>query len=266
MGGRACCRRGAPRRERTRRHLVPCSLVTPADTAVIVATLRAVGSLVPQAVRLLRTRDVMGVSWVWTALGTVTNLAWFAYALARALWAGVPATLATASFYGFLFVTLVRFGALARPAVLGGTAWSVLLTGVTVIGGWSALGRRARRVLRGPGSPEFVDGVEYLCPYRHTPTPRGSCSLSRSSLVGLLRRGGAGLGDQGVHPHRDRVVVAHAPALDDDEIPPTARHRRRRVNRAAPAAPAGDRHLQHRRRTHCRRHRDRPTTETLRAV
>ena len=114
--------------------------MTLADTAVIVASILAVGSLVPQAVRLLRTRDIVGVSVLWTALGTVTNLAWFAYALARGLWAGVPATLATAGFYGFLFVTLVRFGGHAGAAVLGGTAWAVLLTGVTVIGGWSALG------------------------------------------------------------------------------------------------------------------------------
>ncbi len=114
--------------------------MTLADTAVVVATILAVGSLVPQAVRLLRTRDVVGVSVLWTALGTATNLAWFAYALARSLWAGVPATLATAGFYGFLFLTLVRFGGLARPALLGGVAWAVLLTGVTLIGGWSALG------------------------------------------------------------------------------------------------------------------------------
>jgi uncharacterized protein with PQ loop repeat len=114
--------------------------MTPADIAVIVATILAVGSLVPQAARLLRTRDIVGVSVLWTALGTVTNLAWFAYALARGLWAGVPATLATACFYGFLFVTLVRFGGRSGPAVLGGIAWAALLVGVTVIGGWSALG------------------------------------------------------------------------------------------------------------------------------
>jgi uncharacterized protein with PQ loop repeat len=114
--------------------------MTPADIAVIVATILAVGSLVPQAARLLRTRDIVGVSVLWTALGTVTNLAWFAYALARGLWAGVPATLATACFYGFLFVTLVRFGGRFGPAVLGGIAWAALLAGVTLIGGWSALG------------------------------------------------------------------------------------------------------------------------------
>jgi uncharacterized protein with PQ loop repeat len=114
--------------------------VTLADAAVILATILAVGSLVPQALRLLRTRDIAGVSVLWTALGTITNLAWFAYALARGLWAGVPATLATAAFYGFLFVTLVRFGGRPGAALRGGIAWAVLLTAVTVIGGWSALG------------------------------------------------------------------------------------------------------------------------------
>jgi uncharacterized protein with PQ loop repeat len=111
-----------------------------ADIAVIVASILAVGSLVPQALRLLRTRDVAGVSVLWTALGTVTNLAWFAYALARELRAGVPATLATAGFYAFLFVTLARFGAPVRAAVLGGLAWAAFLTGITFIGGWSGLG------------------------------------------------------------------------------------------------------------------------------
>jgi uncharacterized protein with PQ loop repeat len=114
--------------------------VSLADGAVLVASILAVGSLVPQAVRLLRTRDIVGVSVLWTALGTVTNLAWFAYALARQLWAGVPATLATALFYGFLFVLLLRFGGRAGAAVLGGAAWAAFLTGVTLIGGWSALG------------------------------------------------------------------------------------------------------------------------------
>jgi len=114
--------------------------VTLADAAVIVATILAVGSLVPQAVRLLRTHDIVGGSVLWTALGGVTNLAWFAYALARELWAGVPATLATACVYGFLFVTLVRFGGRTGAATLGGAAWAVLLVSVTLVGGWSALG------------------------------------------------------------------------------------------------------------------------------
>jgi len=48
--------------------------------------------------------------------------------------------LATASVYGFLFVALVRFGAPARSAVVGGVAWAALLTAATVVGGWSALG------------------------------------------------------------------------------------------------------------------------------
>jgi uncharacterized protein with PQ loop repeat len=114
--------------------------VTIADVAVVVATVLAVGSLMPQAVRLVRTRDVVGVSVLWTALGVVTNLAWFAYALARELWAGAPATLATASVYGFLFVALVRFGAPARAAVVGGVTWAAVLTAATIVGGWSALG------------------------------------------------------------------------------------------------------------------------------
>ena len=37
-------------------------------------------------------------------------------------------------------MSLVRFGGRAGAAVVGGTAWAVLLTGVTLIGGWSALG------------------------------------------------------------------------------------------------------------------------------
>ncbi|HEX9260842.1 MAG TPA: PQ-loop domain-containing transporter [Acidimicrobiales bacterium] len=114
--------------------------MTAADIAVVVASVLAVGSLMPQATRLLRTRDVVGVSVLWTALGVVTNLAWFAYALARALWAGAPATLATASVYCFLFLTLVRFGAPARSAVFGGVTWAAFLTASAVAGGWSTLG------------------------------------------------------------------------------------------------------------------------------
>jgi uncharacterized protein with PQ loop repeat len=110
------------------------------DLTVIVATILAVASLVPQALRLHRTRDTAGVSVLWTALGTITNAAWAVYLTHKGLWAGLTATIATVLFYGGLFIALVRLRAPWRPAALGGIGWALFLCAVLALGGWVALG------------------------------------------------------------------------------------------------------------------------------
>ena len=47
-----------------------------ATIAVVVATILAGLSLIPQILKLVRTRDAAGVSSTWPAIGLVTNAAW----------------------------------------------------------------------------------------------------------------------------------------------------------------------------------------------
>ena len=52
---------------------------TLANIAIVAATTMTVVFLVPQMVKLIRTRDSAGVSGTWPALGFVVNVGWFLY-------------------------------------------------------------------------------------------------------------------------------------------------------------------------------------------
>ena len=110
------------------------------DAAVIVATVMAITALVPQARRLLLTRNTAGVSITWTVMGTVTNAAWFVYVSTEGLWASAPATVVSSLFYGWLFVLLTRLGTPWAMAVRIGAAWAVALIVVTVLTSLAVLG------------------------------------------------------------------------------------------------------------------------------
>ena len=57
-----------------------------ATLAVVLATILAGLSLIPQILKLVRTRDAAGVSATWPAIGLVTNGAWCAYLIQAGLW------------------------------------------------------------------------------------------------------------------------------------------------------------------------------------
>lgn len=114
--------------------------MTFADIAVIVATLLAWTSLVPQIVRLGRTGNANGVSTTWPAIGLVSNAAWTAYILSQELWAAAPSTAVMVIFYLLVFRALAGTGVrLGRP-IARGVMWTLILAGTGIIGGWSALG------------------------------------------------------------------------------------------------------------------------------
>jgi uncharacterized protein with PQ loop repeat len=115
-------------------------LVNPGNVAVIVATLLAWSSLLPQIVRLVRTGDTSGISITWPAIGLVSNAAWTAYLLSQALWAATPSTAVMVVFYVVLIRALRRRGASLRQAATRGTAWAVILIAVTALGGWTVGG------------------------------------------------------------------------------------------------------------------------------
>lgn len=111
-----------------------------ADAAVVLATLLAWASLMPQLLKLVRTKDPTGVSATWPAIGLVTNLAWTSYLAVRDLWAAVPSTVVMVVFYFFVLRALAGAGKdLTRP-IRRGIVWAAGLTAVLVIGGWGLLG------------------------------------------------------------------------------------------------------------------------------
>lgn len=110
------------------------------DAAVISATVLAIVSLIPQARRLLLTRDASGVSITWTAIGTVTNAGWFVYVSTEGLWASAPATVISSGFYAWLFLLLARLGTPWPVAARLGAAWAVVLVVMTAATSLAVLG------------------------------------------------------------------------------------------------------------------------------
>ncbi len=113
---------------------------TLANIAVIAATIGTVTFLVPQTVKLIRTRDTGGVSGAWPALGFVVNLGWFVYMIAQELWLATLAPLVTFLSYLVVLWALQRAGrSLTRSSIIG-AAWAIVLVAVGVAAGWDTFG------------------------------------------------------------------------------------------------------------------------------
>lgn len=113
---------------------------TLAKIAVIAATIGTVTFLVPQTVKLIRTRDTEGVSATWPAMGFVVNLGWFVYMIAQQLWAATLAPFVTFLSYLVVLWALRRAGRSLRIGAWRAGGWGALLALVGVIGGWGPLG------------------------------------------------------------------------------------------------------------------------------
>ena len=109
---------------------------------VVVANVLGGLMTAPQAVRLLRTRSVEGVSGTWAGVGVAMNLWWFSYGVANGVWAVVPVSVAATALYATVAALYVRE---LRAAALPGLAFGVLGLGVVplpflVFGGWEPAG------------------------------------------------------------------------------------------------------------------------------
>ncbi len=113
---------------------------TLATIAIVAATLSTIAFLVPQIVKLVKTRNSAGVSSTWPALGFVTNVGWFTYVISQQLWTATLAPFATFVAYAVTLWALGRTGRELRPSLVRGVVWTALLVGTTVIAGWTALG------------------------------------------------------------------------------------------------------------------------------
>lgn len=111
-----------------------------ANAALVGATILAGLSLIPQIVKLVRTRDPAGVSATWPAIGLVTNAAWTAYLLQAGLWPATVSTTLMVIFYAVVMWALRRAGRTLTPSLYRGAAWMLFLTALTWLAGWFALG------------------------------------------------------------------------------------------------------------------------------
>ena len=111
-----------------------------ADSAVVLATLLAFITLVPQITKLRRTRNADGVSATWASLSAISNAAWVAYLTSQGLWLALPSTVFMSVFFA---ITVGLIGWTGRPSarpVLLGFGWGLVLTLVGILGGWAGLG------------------------------------------------------------------------------------------------------------------------------
>jgi uncharacterized protein with PQ loop repeat len=111
-----------------------------ANLAVILATVMAWWSLIPQLRKLLRTSDTAGVSGTWPAIGLVSNFGWTAYLLSQQLWAAAPSTTVMVFFYIAVLRALRRAGAPIGMALIRGLVSTVILVIAFLWGSWAVLG------------------------------------------------------------------------------------------------------------------------------
>ena len=114
--------------------------MTLADAAVILATIMAWWSLIPQIRKLIRTADPAGVSGTWPAIGLVSNAGWTAYLWSQQLWAAVPSTSVMVFFYLIVLRALRRAGLGLGAAVVRGVLSIAVLAATFTLGSWGALG------------------------------------------------------------------------------------------------------------------------------
>lgn len=111
-----------------------------AAAALVMATVLATVSLIPQIIKLVRTTDPAGVSATWPAIGGVTNAAWSAYLIHQGLWPASISTSLMVVFYGATLWALRRAGTSLTTPLLRGVAWCAALALLTWGTGWLVLG------------------------------------------------------------------------------------------------------------------------------
>lgn len=110
---------------------------------VVAANVLGAAMSLPQVVRLLRTRQVSGVSPAWAALSVVSNVWWLAYGVGVGSWAIVPVAVVSVLGYTAIVAALAAFGGggSARVAVVVPVLAVAGLPAVGLwLGGWAAAG------------------------------------------------------------------------------------------------------------------------------
>ena len=105
-----------------------------------VATALAATSAFPQLRRLRSTRDLTGVSLAGPAIGAVSEAGWLVYVTEVGLWSAAAEPVLMVMANVALAGAICRTGGRPGRAVVIGAGWAAVLTLVTAVGGWAALG------------------------------------------------------------------------------------------------------------------------------
>lgn len=111
-----------------------------ANISIVAATIATLTFVIPQVVKLIRTRDTSGVSATWPAVGFIGNVGWAVYFVHEELWLSIPA--AAGALLGYLATMWVlwRTGAFHASSLARGAVFAAALIVSTLVGGWTTLG------------------------------------------------------------------------------------------------------------------------------
>jgi hypothetical protein len=110
-----------------------------AELAALCATVIATCGAAPQVRKLIRTRDIAGLSVSCAMLGIGTEVAWCAYAAQGRLWMVLPEACLMLVANAVLATMLVRLGSTCRRAAMAAATWAAAIATVFVAGGAGAL-------------------------------------------------------------------------------------------------------------------------------
>jgi len=166
------------------------------DWLPVAAAVFAVPQFLPQLAHVRRTGDVVGVSWSWAALTSVSNGGWIVYFALSGFWTALVPAISVTVLAGVLAVLLARLGGVSPRPVAITAGWAVLLALAWAVAGRVGLGTAL--------AASFVIQVapSVWTAYRtHRPTgiSRGTCLLILAELLcwGLY----------GLHKSDPRLIV-----------------------------------------------------------
>ena len=106
-----------------------------------IATIAGIGMIVPQVVRIHRTRSLAGVSVDWIGVGLALNVWWSIYAVATELWGVLAVSIGGMALYGVMAAQTHRIDRSGVPRVGRASMLTAsLMLAALVIGGWTGAG------------------------------------------------------------------------------------------------------------------------------
>ncbi len=128
---------------------------------LVVATATGVGMIVPQVVRLHRTRNAAGVSAGWIGVSFVLNVSWLTYGWAVGLFGLLPVSAGGTLLYGVMAVQVTRINGSSQLVrfALAAAAGALIPTSGFILGGWAGAGLATGLAYGGQFTPAAVSAL-----------------------------------------------------------------------------------------------------------
>ncbi len=109
---------------------------------LVVATITGAGMILPQVLRVRKTKSLHGLSAAWIGVGLAMNLWWTAYAFAGNLWGLLPVSVLGFAFYAELARQFIRIRGSRSISLLarGGLSLGLVPIPFLVAAGWPGAG------------------------------------------------------------------------------------------------------------------------------